>query len=154
MPRTSNCFRYALIVVTLALAAGVALPASAAPDAAAQSVSTVDLVGTWEGESAGEIGRFIFMPDGSADIIKEGESLRTSLPEGAKLRYETDTGKVPMEMDIVAIAPHGNELGRLKMIFAVLEARRIKLRTFFNDVRPAGFDDGAKDDTIVLKKLE
>ena len=154
MPRISICLRHTLIVATLALVVGVALPVSAAPGVAAQPVSTVDLVGTWEGESVGETGRFVFLADGQADIFQEGKSLRASLPAGAKLRYETNTGKAPMEMDLVAISPDGIELGRLKMIFAVLEARRIKLRTFFNDVRPAAFDDEAKDDTVVLTKLE
>ncbi len=143
MTRISAFFRHALILVTLVLATGAAPRAAAAP--------AVDLVGTWEGTSKGEVGGFVFFADGRVDLTKDGTSMRASMPPAGDIRYSVDTKKKPMELDIIVLIG-GAERARMKMIFEVLGPSSLRVRGDTSGARPAGFDGATEDDTVVLTK--
>ncbi len=143
MIRFLALFCHTLILVTLVLAVGVAPRAAAAP--------AVDLVGTWEGTSKGEVGGFVFFADGRVDLLKDGVSMRATMPPGGDIRYLVDKKKKPMELDIIVLIG-GAERARMKMIFEALSPSSLRVRGDTTGARPAGFDGATEDDTVVLTK--
>lgn len=112
------------------------------------------LIGKWEGlDHTGKQGAFQFFMDGNVILIIDGTSLGGAEATGlGKLTYTADFSKDPIELDIIGIDASGNEHGTILMIIRFLSPDRIKIRTFFNESRPASFDDETSDDTIVLDR--
>ncbi len=110
------------------------------------------LIGKWEGiDRTGKPGAFHFHEDGAVILIIDGKPLGE--PGGlGKLIYTADFSKRPVELDIIGIDAVGSEQGRILMIVHFLNPDRIKIRTYFNDVRPDGFKDETVDDTIILDR--
>lgn len=113
---------------------------------------TSALVGKWEGvDRTGKLGAFHFHEDGGMVLIIDGKPLGE--PGGlGKLIYTADFSKKPIELDIIGIDAQGSEQGRILMIVHFISPERIKIRTYFNDVRPDGFANETVDDTIVLDR--
>lgn len=154
MPHIPSLLRCLLVLLVAVPLAGISVSAASGLRKDVVAVPGVDLVGTWSGQSKGESGVFVFKADGRADLIMAGKSIRDQLPPGADIHYEVDGAATPMHLDLVLSAPNGSEAGRLLMIFEVVDARTIRVRTRFDAVRPAGFAGGSDSDTILLTKSE
>jgi hypothetical protein len=112
------------------------------------------LIGKWEGfDHTGKQGAFQFFEDGNVILIIDGSPLGGVEATGlGRLTYTADFSKNPSELDIIGLDPVGNEHGAILMIVKFITPDRIKIRTFFNETRPANFDDETTDDTIVLDR--
>ncbi len=110
------------------------------------------LIGKWEGvDRTGKQGAFHFHEDGAVVLIIDGKPLGE--PGGlGRLMYTADFSKRPIELDIIGIDAQGSEQGRILMIVHFISPDRIKIRTYFNDVRPDGFTNETVDDTIILDR--
>lgn len=118
------------------------------------SSQPINLVGKWQGLSKGDLGAFVFMPDGKVDVIKNGKSLRDDLQNGEDSLYVVDTSKNPMHLDIIILNSSGKERGRLKAIFEYISSKSIRVRLSFDGIRPDNFLNSTEEDTIVLDKVE
>lgn len=112
------------------------------------------LIGRWEGmDRTGKMGAFQFFEDGSIILIIDGRPLGGPDSNGlGRLRYTVDFSKDPVELDIIGIDPTGTERGKILMIIGFISSDRIKIRTYFNDIRPPNFEEESIDDTIVLDR--
>lgn len=110
------------------------------------------LIGKWEGiDRTGKLGAFHFHEDGALVLIIDGKPLGE--PGGlGRLMYTADFSKKPIELDIIGIDAEGSEQGRILMIVHFISPDRIKIRTYFNDIRPDGFTNETVDDTIILDR--
>ena len=113
-----------------------------------------DLIGKWEGiDRTGKMGAFQFFEDGSIILIIDGRPLGGPDPNSlGRLTYTADFSKDPVTLDILGVDAIGGEHGKILMIVKFLTKDKIKIRTFFNDVRPENFDDETIDDTIILDR--
>ena len=140
-------YLFALIACSIALAV-----VACASGQKARTVSEHALVGRWEGvDRTGKPGAFHFHDDGAVILIIDGRPMGE--PGGlGRLTYAADFSKDPIELDIIGIDGEGIEQGRILMIVRFLTPDRIKIRTFFNTVRPDDFSNETVDDTIVLDR--
>ncbi|OHD64502.1 MAG: hypothetical protein A2176_02595 [Spirochaetes bacterium RBG_13_51_14] len=113
------------------------------------------LVGVWEGiDRTGCLGSFHFYENGRVILVIDGRSLGGSESNGlGTLRYSADYSKNPIELDIIGVDSDGIEHGRILMIVHFLSRDQIKIRTFFNEIRPENFDNENIDDTILLDRV-
>jgi hypothetical protein len=113
-----------------------------------------DLIGKWEGtDHTGKMGAFQFFEDGSIILIIDGKPLGGPDPNSlGRLSYTADFSKDPVTLDILGIDSIGGEHGKILMIVKFLNKDKIKIKTFFNDVRPENFDEETIDDTIILER--
>jgi len=113
-----------------------------------------DLIGKWEGiDRTGKMGAFQFFEDGSIILIIDGRPLGGPDPNSlGRLTYTADFSKDPVTLDILGIDSIGGEHGKILMIVKFLTKDKIKIRTYFNDMRPENFDDETIDDTIILDR--
>lgn len=114
-----------------------------------------DLIGKWEGvDRTGKMGAFQFFEDGSIILIIDGKPLGGNDPNSiGRLTYTADFSKDPVTLDILGVDAIGGEHGKILMIVKFLTKDKIKIRTYFNDVRPENFDDETIDDTIFLDRM-
>ncbi len=128
--------------------------ASGAKQAAVQNQRT--LIGKWEGiDRTGKPGAFQFFEDGNVILIIDGKPLGGPDSGGlGMLRFTVDYLKDPIELDIIGVDPAGTEQAKILMIVRFVSDDKIKIRTFFNDMRPDNFDEETIDDTIVLDRVE
>lgn len=114
------------------------------------------LIGKWEGvDRTGKPGAFHFFEDGNVVLIIDGKPLGGPESGGlGMLRFTVDYQKDPIELDIIGVDPSGAEQGKILMIVQFITDSKIKIRTYFNDIRPDSFDEETIDDTIVLERAE
>jgi hypothetical protein len=119
-----------------------------------ETKKTNKLIGKWEGvDRTGKLGAFKFFEDRSIILIIDGRPLGGTDPDSlGRLTYTADFSKDPVTLDILGIDPTGGEHGKILMIIRFLTDDKIKIRTFFNDVRPENFDEETIDDTIILER--
>lgn len=112
------------------------------------------IIGTWNGKDGkGSTGSFIFKKDGGADMIVDGKPASKELAEaGAILVYTFNPDVVPAALDITMKDKNGKIMGTLYFIADFLSRDRIRLRSFFTEIRPSDFSKGDTDDTIILDK--
>ncbi len=140
----------------LAIAASILLGFVACSSGAKKtgSNSAAALIGKWEGiDRTGKPGAFSFHEDSSVILIIDGKPLGGPEAGGlGGLVYSADFSKDPIELDIIGVGGEGEEHGRILMIVRFLSPDRIKIRTFFNSIRPKDFSNETIDDTIVLDR--
>jgi hypothetical protein len=149
-----NHTRFGILIVFFIIA-GIVSCASGTTKSAAKKGN--DLIGKWEGvDRTGKLGAFQFFEDGSIILIIDGRPLGGSDPSSlGRLTYTTDFSKDPIKLDILGIDSIGGEHGKILMIVKFLTKDKIKIRTYFSEVRPENFDDETIDDTIILdRKIE
>ena len=140
------------ILIVFFIIAGIASCASVTKKR--ETTSANKLIGKWEGiDHTGKLGAFQFFEDGSIILIIDGRPLGGPDPNSlGRLTYTADFSKDPVKLDILGIDSIGGEHGKILMIVRFLTNDKIKIRTYFNDVRPKNFDEETIDDTIILDR--
>lgn len=112
------------------------------------------IIGRWEGvDRTGKMGAFEFFNNGNVLLVIDGRPLGGPDTNGSgSLKYTVDYSKDPIELDIIGADPNGAVSGKILMIVRFLSTDKIKIRTFFNDIRPENFDNETIDDTILLDR--
>jgi hypothetical protein len=120
--------------------ASIAILASAQvlPD---KPLKASDFVGRWEEAGEPEDTSWIeFYADGTVVMSTKGETLGSTQPGEAKLRYRIDTSHHPAWFDLVLVAPNGLEISVFKMIIDVVEVDTIRMASSTDpDERPPAF---------------
>jgi hypothetical protein len=112
-----------------------------------------DIVGTWTGlDDRGVRGSFVFAADGTADILKDGVSLKKEVPpDEGTISYRFDPSVTPHAIDII-VAMKGKKPSTLPGILEFVTADRIRLRMSpAKPVRPVDFS-GPPSEVIVLQR--
>ncbi len=140
-----------LLRLALPLTLMVALVAGPTATRGETPVAT-SIVGKWFGkDDKGIEGGFVFEADGSADMIKAGESLEASFNGQATITYRFDPATKPMELDLV-IARKDGRMVTMRCIVDFLSPTKIKVRRPSGNNRPADFS-GPENENIVLEKV-
>ena len=115
---------------------------------------TWNIIGRWQGvDRTGKEGAFNFFKDGTMQLIIDGRALGGAEQNGfGGLRFTVNYAADPIELDIVGLDHSGAEHGKILMIIKFITGDKIKIRTFFNDIRPDNFDNESIDDTILLDR--
>lgn len=139
-------------LIVFFIIAGMVSCASGAKKTATKRAN--DLIGKWEGmDRTGKMGAFQFFEDGSIILIIDGRPMGGPDPNSlGRLTYTVDFSKDPIALDILGVDAVGGEHGKILMIVKFLTKDKIKIRTYFNDMRPENFDDETIDDTIILDR--
>jgi hypothetical protein len=118
------------------------------------TASNFSIIGKWEGvDRTGRLGAFEFAENGNMTLIIDGKPLGSSDPsDSGTLKYTIDYSKEQIELDIIGIDETGSQRGTILMIIRIISKNSIKIRTYFNETRPANFDDETPDDTIILNR--
>ncbi|WP_243304899.1 hypothetical protein [Geothrix oryzisoli] len=109
------------------------------------------LTGSWEGtDDKGKSATLQFQPGGFAQLTMDGKRLVPDIPGGPSLRFKIDQTKSPIWLDLIAFDPSGRELGRIKLILQVINAKTIRIQTTDDfSIRPDKFtDDPTKGVTL------
>lgn len=114
----------------------------------------ISIIGRWQGvDRTGKEGSFNFFENGTMELIIDGRPLGGTEQNGfGGLNYTINFENDPITLDIVGKDLAGTERGKILMIIKFLSGDKIKIRTFFNDVRPDNFDNESIDDTILLDR--
>ena len=107
------------------------------------------IIGTWEGkDGTGKTGIFDFTSDNKITLIIDDQ--RMGGPD--LLRYSINCAKKPVELEILGIDAEGKQRGKISMIVNMISKDRIKIKTYFNDSTPLGFDNETSENTITLDR--
>ena len=144
----------ATLCISVLIAASGLASCTSAPPKQAFVPRRQNLIGKWAGlDRTGKQGAFHFFDDGNIILIIDGSPVGGVDAAGlGRLTYTADFSKDPIELDIIGLDSAENEHGAILMIIRFLTPDRIKIRTFFNETRPADFHDESPDDTIVLDR--
>lgn len=124
----------------------------------AMAQKTGNITGTWEGiDGSGEVAQMIFSPDGFVTLKFSGQSLGGENFEikgkKADLKYQLDTTKDPMWLDIIGYErPDNIEKGRMKALVRFTDADTLEMTINFDGTRPAGFDQENADSITLTRK--
>jgi len=123
------------------------------------------LVGDWQGtDTNGVKNKMIFTPDNFISMTINGAFIdgKNYIIKGGKkdgqkalLKYEIDESKVPVTMDIIAIAlEKGKEVekGRILAILDFKSDDEVRINLGLNGVRATEFNDSNAGSTIFLKR--
>lgn len=123
------------------------------------------LVGEWQGTDANGVkNKMIFTSDNFISMTINGEFIdgknyiiRGGKNDGQKalLKYEINESKVPVTLDVIAIAlEKGKEIekGRILAILDFKSNDEIRINLSLNGVRSSEFNESNKANTILLKR--
>jgi len=123
------------------------------------------LVGDWQGTDINGVkNKMIFTPDNFISMTINGEFIdgKNYIIKGGKkdgqkalLKYEIDESKVPITMDIIAIALEKDkevEKGRILAILDFKSDDEVRINLGLNGVRATEFNNSNEGSTIFLKR--
>ena len=112
------------------------------------------LVGTWSGtDNRGEAGTLVLNADGSADMIRNGVSLKESVVKtNGTITYRFSAESTPAQFDFTVARSDG----KLLTMLGIAEFQpdgALKVRLVRSGTRPVDFN-GPPEETILLRKKE
>lgn len=120
----------------------------------AQEHVKLDVVGTWEGKSKGEIGSFEFNKDGYAYFITKGQKMggKEFDMDGVKgqMTYQFNFKTTPIEFDLVITKIDTKESQTSMGIVKFLDKDTMIVAMGFGKPRPTNFEN--KKDIIILHR--
>lgn len=111
------------------------------------------LQGKWTGKTNKGPISFIFMDDGQADVIKDGESLREKARGAMKYRF-VHPKKTPTCIDIVVELGQGKQF-YFKCIVEFISDNQMRMRMVTGSefaTRPRSFPEGGSLDMLILNR--
>ena len=112
------------------------------------------LIGSWEGKDKfGEAMVIQFQPGETVKITRNGQSLALLVPTMGSFHYQIRQDKSPMWLDIIATDATGNEIGRVKGIFQLLNPKEMRYKADKNPIdRSEDFIESETSTVMILKK--
>jgi hypothetical protein len=111
------------------------------------------IVGKWSGkDDRGTMGAFVFSADGTADLLKDGVSLKeTVVKDQGAITYRFDPSVTPITLDIV-LTMTNRPVRTMRGIVEFLSPEKMRVRMPRGDSRPLDFS-GPQSEIIVVERV-
>ncbi len=121
----------------------------------AHATDAPSIVGIWLGtDDMGVKGGFIFNADGSADMLRNGESFKATVVKNTgTITYKYDASVTPNQLDIIVTRTGGGSQ-TLPCIVQFIDADHLRMRQPNGGPRPKDFNGAAKNEIIVLGRAK